>query len=161
MSTGSRSRSAPRSSPATGAPMSAATWSTTRCTTCRCWRRSRAPWTRRRRCGDGSSIPPSIRCAACWRPASGRAASATTSRPCACWKQRKKDRMRRRLARALLAHDQGDARVEPADAHPRASCPTPRLYAANDPNPNLSPSSLKHNEPRATDPLLRVQSNWR
>ena len=33
MSTGSRSRSAPRSLPATGAPMSAATWSTTRCTT--------------------------------------------------------------------------------------------------------------------------------
>ena len=37
--------------------MSAATSSTTRCTICRCWRRSRAPWTRRRRCGDGSSIP--------------------------------------------------------------------------------------------------------
>ena len=34
----------------------AATSSTSRCTICRCWRRSRAPWTRRRRCGDGSSI---------------------------------------------------------------------------------------------------------
>ena len=38
--------------------MSAATSSTTRCITCRCWRRSRAPWTRRRRCADGSSIRP-------------------------------------------------------------------------------------------------------
>ncbi len=75
MSTGSRSRSAPRSSPAIGAPMPAATSSTTRRITCRCWRRSRAPWTRRRRCGDGSSIRPSTRCACTktsrngrWRP---------------------------------------------------------------------------------------------
>ena len=82
MSTGSRSRSAPRSSPAIGAPMSAATSSTTRCITYRCWRRSRAPWTRRRRCGDGSSIRPSARCAASLRRASGRAASANTSRCC-------------------------------------------------------------------------------
>ena len=49
MSIGSRSRSAPRSSLAIPAPMSAATSSATHCTICRCWRRSRAPWTRRRR----------------------------------------------------------------------------------------------------------------
>ena len=71
---------------AIGAAMSAATWSTTRCTISHCLRRSRACWTRRRRCGAGSSIRPSMRCAACSRRASGRAASGTTSRPCACWR---------------------------------------------------------------------------
>ena len=98
MSTGSRSRSAPRSSPAIGAPMSAATSSTTRCTICRCWRRSRAPWTRRRRCGDGSSIPPSTRCAASSKPASARAASANTSRCCACTKTSRNAKWRPRCA---------------------------------------------------------------
>ena len=44
------------------------------------------PWTRRRRCADGSSIPPSIRCAVSSRRASARAASASTSRCCACWR---------------------------------------------------------------------------
>ena len=37
--------------------MSAATSSTTRCITCRCWRRSRAPWTRRRRCAGWKLDP--------------------------------------------------------------------------------------------------------
>ena len=91
-------RSAPRSSPAIGAPMSAATSSTTRCTICRCWRRSRAPWTRRRRCGDGSSTRPSARCAASSRRASARAASANTSRCCACTKTSRNRRWRPRCA---------------------------------------------------------------
>ena len=70
----------------------------TRCITYRCWRRSRAPWTRRRRCGDGSSIRPSARCAASLRRASGRAASANTSRCCACTKTSRNGRWRPRCA---------------------------------------------------------------
>ena len=83
---------------AIGAAMSAATSSTTRCTICRCWRRSRAPWTRRRRCGDGSSIRPSTRCAASSRPASAPAASANTSRCCACTKTSRNGRWQPRCA---------------------------------------------------------------
>ena len=43
-------------------------------------------WTRQRRCADGSSIPPSMRCAVSSKRASARAASASTSRCCACWR---------------------------------------------------------------------------
>ena len=39
-----------------------------------------------RRCADGSSIRPSIRCAVSSKRASARAASASTSRCCACWR---------------------------------------------------------------------------
>ena len=116
-----RSRSAPRSSPAIGAPMSAATSPTTRCTICRCWRRSRAPWTRRRRCGDGSSIRPLTRCAASSRRASARAASANSSRCCACTRTSRNGRWRSRCQNGLaerfttashLVHELIEARDE-------------------------------------------------
>ena len=65
--------------------------------------------TRRRRCGDGSSIPPLTRCAASSRRASARAASANTSRCCACTKTSRNAKWRPRCAmrwqRRLIGFD--------------------------------------------------------
>ena len=53
-----------------------------RCTSCRCWNRRLARWTRRHRCRAGTcqgSLPP---CTGCWKRAWARRASANTSRFC-------------------------------------------------------------------------------
>ena len=80
------SAAARRSSPGTPAPTSGMILSTTPCTTCPCWSRRQAAWTRPPRCRDGSfpkSLPP---CAAAWSPAWDGGASESSSRCCGCWK---------------------------------------------------------------------------
>ena len=80
------SAAAPRSSPGTHAHMSGTTSSTIPSTTCPCWSRRRAPWTRPRPGRAGAFPRSSPPCAACWSPGWDDGASGSSSRCSGCWK---------------------------------------------------------------------------